>query len=98
MSEKKGIKSAFDLAMERMAARGEAMEQLSAEKKALLAELTARTKAKTAEIEIMFAKKLSEVRAAGDAEKITQVEDQMKLELRKLKDADDDERRRIRQG
>jgi hypothetical protein len=92
----KEIKSAFDLAMERMAQRGEGMEKLSDEKKAQLAELSARTKAKTAEIEIMYAQKLAEVRASGDAEKITKVEDQMKLELRKLKESDEGERLRIR--
>jgi hypothetical protein len=82
--------------MERMAQRGEGMEKLSDEKKAQLAELSARTKAKTAEIEIMYAQKLAEVRASGDAEKITKVEDQMKLELRKLKESDEGERLRIR--
>lgn len=95
---KSGLKSAFDLAMERMAQRGEGMEQLSEEKKALLAELSARTKAKTAEIEIMHGKKLAEIRATGDAEKIAQAEEQMRTELRRLKDADENERRRIRQG
>ena len=94
--EESGLKSAFDLAMERMAQRGEGMTELSSEQKTRLAHLSARTKAKIAEIEIMYGKTLAAAQASGDAEKIAQVEGEMRLEIRKLKDAEEAEREKIR--
>ena len=93
---KDGLKSAFDLAMERMAQRGEGMAQLSGEQKQSLADLAARTKAKIAEIEIMFAKKLESVKATGDAEKLAKVEEEMRQDIRKAREKDEAERRQIR--
>ena len=90
------MKTAYELAMERLASKGEGITKLSDEQKTRLAELSARTRAKTAEIEIMYGKKLAEVRAAGDAEKIAKTEDQMRLDIRKLKDAEESEREKIR--
>jgi hypothetical protein len=94
--ETSGLKSAFDLAMERMAQRGEGMTRLSADQKTSLADLSARTKAKLAEIEIMFGKKLAEVTATGDAEKIAKVEEQMRMEKAKLQRQDEEARAKIR--
>jgi hypothetical protein len=97
-NEKSGLKSAFDLAMERMNRRGEGIAQLSAEQKGLLADLAARTKARIAEVEIMYGKKLDEVRASNDAEKIAKVEEEMRREIRKVKDKEESERQKIRGG
>lgn len=97
-NEQSGLKSAFDLAMERMAQRGEGMTQLSSDKKKDLAELSARTKAKLAEIEIMFGKKLAEFKAPEDAEKIAKVEDEMRIEKARVQRRDEEERGKIRGG
>jgi hypothetical protein len=94
--EKSGLKSAFDLAMERMAQRGEGITQLSSDQKKDLADLSAKTKAKLAEIEIMFGKKLAEAKASGDAERIAKVEGEMKTEQARARRQDDEERRKIR--
>ena len=91
-----GLKSAFDLAMERMAQRGESMARLTGEQKQALADVASQTKAKIAEIEIMFGKKLESAKATGDAEKLAKVEDEMRQDIRKAKEKDEAERRKIR--
>lgn len=93
---KDGLKSAFDLAMERMAQRGESMARLTDEQKQALADLASRTKARIAEIEIMFGKKLEAAKATGEAEKIAKVEEEMRQDIRKAREKEEDERRRIR--
>jgi hypothetical protein len=94
--EKSGLKSAFDLAMERMAQRGEKITELSSNQKKDLADLSARTKAKLAEVEIMFGKRLAEARATEDAEKIAKVEDEMKTAMARIRRQDEEERGKIR--
>jgi len=91
-----GLKSSFDLAMERMAQRGENITTLSDEKKAALAEIGRRTKAKIAEVEILFDKKLAEVRAANDTEKTAKLEEEKRAEIRRLQSRDEEERRKAR--
>ena len=91
-----GLKSSFDLAMERMAQRGEGLKNLSGEQKARLADLASKTKAKIAEIEILHGKALAAAGAAGDPEKIAKVEDEMRQAIRKLKDGEEAEREKIR--
>jgi hypothetical protein len=54
--DNQGLKSSFDLAMERMAKRGEGIASLTAEQKAALADISAKAKAKIAEVEIMYGK------------------------------------------
>ena len=96
--KKSGLKSSFDLAMERMAQRGEGTTKLSDEQKARLATLAAKTKAKIAEIEILHGKTLEAVKASGDVEKIAKAEGEMRQAIQKLKDAEEAERGRIRAG
>ncbi len=94
--ETKGLKSSFDLAMERMAKRGEGITPLTAEQKAALTDISTKARAKIAEVEIMYGKKLAEVRAGGDAEKIAAVEGEMRAELARIKDREETDRRKIR--
>jgi hypothetical protein len=94
--DNQGLKSSFDLAMERMAKRGEGIASLTAEQKAALADISAKAKAKIAEVEIMYGKKLAEVRAGGDAEKIAAVEGEMRVEVARIKEREETERRKIR--
>ena len=97
MTEKtKGLKSAFDLAMERMAKRGEGITQLTSVQKAALAESGTRAKAKIAELEILYGKKLAEVRAGGDVKKIEAIESEMRAEVAKIREREETERRKIR--
>lgn len=91
-----GLKSAFDLAMERMAQKGEGLTTLSDDQKAALADVGARAKAKIAEIEILFAKKLAEAQAANDAEKLAKVEEEKRIAIGRVRDREVEERRKVR--
>jgi hypothetical protein len=93
-----GLKSAFDLAMERMAQRGEQMVQLSEEQKQAIAEIARRTKAKVAEIEIMYGKKLAEARAANDEEKAQKIEEEQRAEINKIKARAEEETNQARKS
>ena len=98
MAEKQepGLKSAFDLAMERMAQRGEGLSALSAEKKTALAEIGTRAKAKIAELEILFAKTLEKARESNDPEKIAKVEEEHREAIARIRNREDDDRRKVR--
>ena len=78
MSEKKaeGLKSALDLAMERIEKKDGKITALSAEQKKALAEIDGQLKAKIAEIEILKNKQIAEAREKGDAEEIKKLEEQ----------------------
>ena len=93
-----GLKSSFDLAMERMAKKGEGMATLSGEQKAAMSEVASRTKAKIAEIEILYGKKIAEARESGDAEKADKIEAEKRFEINKLREREESERTRIRNG
>ena len=91
-----GLKSSFDLAMERMAQRGEGIAELSAERKEAMSEIASRTKAKIAEIEILYGKKIDDARAAGDTEKADKIEAEKRFEISRIRDREESERSRIR--
>ena len=72
MSKKnEGLKSAFDLAMERLGGEGPVLTD--AQKEAL-ADIDRETEAKVAEIKIMSEQRLAEARAKGDAQAIRELE------------------------
>jgi len=91
-----GLKSSFDLAMERMAKRGERITALTEEQKQVMAEIATRTKAKIAEVEILYGKKSAEARAAGEAEKADKIEEEKRFEIARLREKEEAERGRIR--
>ena len=91
-----GLKSSLDLAMERLAKRGEGITALTEEQKQAMSEITSRTKAKIAEIEILYGKKVAEARAAGDAEKADKIEDEKRYEISRQREKEETERQRIR--
>ncbi len=91
-----GLKSSFDLAVERMAKRGEGITALTEEKKQAMADIATRTKAKIAEIEILYGKKIAEARAAGDTEKADKTEVEKRYETSRLREKEESERARIR--
>lgn len=91
-----GLKSSFDLAMERLAKRGEGITALTDEQKEAMADIAARMKAKIAEIEILYGKKVAEARAAGDLEKADKIEAEKRHEISRQREKEESERRRIR--
>lgn len=92
----KGLKSAFDLAMERLASKGEGLVQLSEEQKGTLAKISAKAKAAIAEMEIMYGKRLEEARKAGDGDKVAKLEEAMRFEISKIKDREAADREKVR--
>jgi hypothetical protein len=102
MSEKKaeGLKSALDLAMERIEKKDGKITALSAEQKKALAEIDGQLKAKIAEIEILKNKQIAEAREKGDAEEIKKLEEQKLGDIGRARShaESDKERIRVRQG
>jgi len=91
-----GLKSSFDLAMERMAKKGEGIAPLSDDQKKAMAEIACRTKAKIAEIEILYGKKIAEALEAGDKDKASKIEEEKRFEINRLREREDSERALIR--
>jgi len=80
------MKSAYELAMERLSAAEPAARALTPEQKQELAEIDVRHRAKLAEREIFLSQQLIEVRAAGDAAAIEQVEQQIRSERLRIEE------------
>ena len=97
-NKKSGMKSAFDLAMERLEKRAGKLAVLSLEQKKALAEVENKAKAKAAEVEIMFEQKLQAAFAGGKPEEIEEVQRQKRSDLDRTRRQAEDEKERIRQG
>ena len=97
-NKKSGMKSAFDLAMERLEKRDGKLAVLSLEQKKALAEVENKAKAKAAEVEIMFEQKLQAAFAGGKPEEIEEVQRQKRSDLDRTRRQAENEKERIRQG
>ncbi|MCX7010181.1 MAG: hypothetical protein NTY53_23575 [Kiritimatiellaeota bacterium] len=96
--KKSGMKSAFDLAMERLEKRDGKLAPLSLEQKKAIAEVDNKAKAKTAEVEIMFQQKLQDAFTGGKPEEIEEVERQKRSEIDRIRRHAEEDKDRIRQG
>ena len=92
----KSLKSALDLAMERLAQRDGALAKLTDAQKAALAEVDRKTKAKLAEREILGSDHLAQ--AGDDPEKVDPIKAQRRSEIEKIKTRAQEEKERIRKG
>lgn len=92
--KKTSLKSSFDLAMERLAQRGDRGVSLSDEQKKTIAEAEQKTKAKIAELEIMLRSRIIE--AQDDGEKIEKLRNQHQMETTKIRTKAEEEKERIR--
>ena len=92
------LKSSFELAIERMAQRGEGMTSLTAKQKEAMADISRRTQAKIAEVEILFAKTIAQARAANDIAKADTTELELRREIARLREREETDRDRIRKG
>jgi hypothetical protein len=97
-AKKSGMKSAFELAMERLDKRDGKLAVLTADQKRAIAEAESKAKAKTAEVEIMFQQKLSAAQATNDPAQREEVERQKRSELDKIRQQAEAEKERIRRG
>jgi hypothetical protein len=93
-----GIKSALDLALERMQAKQGDVVPLTHDQKAAIAEIEAETRAKVAEEEIMAAGRLQAAYATGDAEAARTLDEQIKGEIARLRERGERKKEKIRRG
>jgi hypothetical protein len=91
------VKSAYELAMERLAKASPAVK-LSAAQKKQIAELDSKYKAKLAEREIVLKDEIARLAAAGDFEKTQAAERLLAVETKKLQDELEEKKEQVRQG
>lgn len=93
------MKSAYDLAMERLAKSDpDANKPLTAAQKGRLAEIDQVYKAKLAEREIFLKKQLDEAWAAQNAEEVDKIKKQLVSERARLEEEREDEKERVRRA
>ena len=90
----KSLKSALDLAMERLAQRDGVVAKLTDAQKAALAEVDRKTKAKMAEMEILGNDDLA--KAGEDPEKIEPIKAAQRAAMEKIRNRAEEEKERIR--
>jgi len=90
------MKSAYELAMERLNKTSPAIK-LTAEQKKQLAELDSRYAAKIAEREISLKGEIEKAGRAGDLEKAEQMQGQLLEERKKLQTELEEKKERVRQ-
>jgi hypothetical protein len=101
MSDDKPLKSAYELAMERLRAedREAGVEEagpLTREQKETIAELRSKAQARNAELEILHRKELAA--ATADPEKLTKVEEQYETDRRRVESSLESSIARVRRG
>lgn len=89
------MKSAYELAMERLAAAQPAVH-LSDEQKRRIAEIEAKCKADIAAKELLLRGEMDKARATGDTEAMTQLQRQLADEIRRFEEKRDREKNAIR--
>ena len=96
--EAPGMKSALDLALERLKAKEGDIVPLTHEQKAAIAEVEAETRAKVAEQEIMAAERLRAAYAGGDADAARQLDEQIKAEIARIRERGERKKEKVRRG
>jgi hypothetical protein len=91
------MKTAYELAMERLNRQAPAPKLTEVQKEAL-AELDSKYRAKIAEREIFLEGRLAEARAAGDYEALGQIEQQLASERKVLAAELEEKKERVRRG
>lgn len=98
MKGKDGIKSSYELAMERLSRRDGSPTPLTDEQKKALGEVDSQTRARVAEIEITMDRQIAEARASGDEAKARELQELRAADIRRQRDRGEDEKERIRSG
>lgn len=92
------MKSAYELAMERLAKSDPAAKPLSAEQKARLADLDKVYQGKIAEREIFLKQQLDAALAGQNFDEADQIRKQIASEKARLEEEREDEKERVRRG
>lgn len=91
------MKSAYELAMERLNKTSPTVKLTAAQKKEL-AELDSKYAAKIAEREIALKSEMDRAAEAGDADKLQQIQQQLSDDRKKLQSELADKKEHVRQG
>jgi len=91
------MKSAYELAMERLNKTSPAVK-LTAEQKKQLAELDSKYAAKIAEREISLKSEIDKAMAGGEMEQVEQIQRQLADDRKKLQSELEDRKNRVREG
>ncbi len=89
------MKSAYELAMERLAATEPAVE-LTDDQKQRIADVEAKCRADIAAKELLLRGEMEKSRAAGEADQVTQLQRQLADEIRRFEERRDREKNAIR--
>jgi hypothetical protein len=93
-----GIKSSFDLAMERLEQQSGKRPPLTEQQKKAMAEVDQEARARVAELEIMEQPERRQAEAAGDAARIQLLDERHRNEVRKIRESAEERKERIRSG
>ncbi|MFO1511624.1 MAG: hypothetical protein U1F83_01715 [Verrucomicrobiota bacterium] len=91
------MKSAYELAMERLN-KTAPTTKLTAGQKKQIAELEAKTKAKIAARELALKDEITKAAGAGEFEKVEQLQQQLVIERKKLQAEFEDKKEQLRKG
>lgn len=94
--EAPGIKSALELAMERMAGKEGEIARLTSEQKAAIAEIESETKARIAEEEILLKDRLRAALGSEDPEAADKVREEHVAEIARLRERGEAKKRKVR--
>lgn len=92
------MKSAYELAMERLRQRDGADRLLTHEQREAIAEIDRQLRAKLAELEIVMGGEIAAARAGGDAEKLAELERRFAAETAKSRERAEADKDEIRRG
>ena len=95
-SDEKGIKSAYELALERLGGNATAPQALTPEQKEAIAAIDRETAAKTAEREILAKSGIQAALASGDAEAVAKLREELATDLRRIRDRGEERKEAIR--
>lgn len=90
------MKSAYELAMERLDKKHGKIAALTERQKKALAEIDQRVKAKTAELEIMYGDRIASAASSGNAADMSRLDAEMKAEISRARDQAESEKDAVR--
>lgn len=91
-----GLKSALDIALERLGTGAAFERKLSDEQKKALAEIERQAQAKVAEVEILMGQRIAAARARGDEEEAMKLEEEKRREIARIRERAESDREHIR--
>jgi hypothetical protein len=93
-----GLKSALDIALERLGQGSAFDHKLTEEQKKALGDVERQSQAKIAEVEILMGQRVAAARAGGDEEAALKLEEEKRREISRIRARAEEDRERIRRA